>query len=102
MSKPKFPPLKELAQLCASLKKEISDEYRASDDPGDDTPGMQLTVGADGKGGWSWQTGDNSYSGGAYHYPHWAVVSLYRDSKCSEVAKEIRSELEEAYWQANG
>lgn len=42
---------------------------------------------------WSYQTGDNSYSGGAYGHPHWAVVWLTADSVPAEVAGEIADEL---------
>jgi hypothetical protein len=87
----KLPTTKELAALVRAVKSDISDEYRAFED--DDTPGIQLTVGCDGAGDWSYQTGDNSYSGGAYFYPHWAVVGVYRNSNCRELAKDIQSQL---------
>lgn len=87
---------KDLYDLCRAVKSEISDEYRAFDD--DDKPGIQLTVacndddgGADGN--WSYQTGDNSYTGGAYHFQHWAVVGVYRTSNCKELADDILSQL---------
>ena len=80
----------ELTQLIASLIPEIADEYRASDDPDDDIPGMQLTVATDNDVScWNYQTGDNSFTGGAYGLPHWAVISLYRDTDPVEAAKEI-------------
>ena len=58
--------------------------------------GIQLTVGADEKGDWSYQTGDNSYMGSAYHYPYWGVVGVYRNSNCRELAREIKDQIEEA------
>lgn len=84
--------------LVANLIPCIGDSYRASDDPDDDTPGMCLTIGftpedAQHDCRWAYQTGDNSFSGGAYGHPHWAVVSLYRDSDPAEIAEEIVSEL---------
>lgn len=93
-----FPSIKDLVDLCKEIKKQISDEYRAFID--DDVPGIQLTVGADGKGGWSYQTGDNSYTGGAYSYPHWAVVGVYRSSNCHELAKDILLQLYDLYEQS--
>ena len=87
----KLPPLSDLYDLCRAVKLDISDEYRAHVD--DDTPGILLTVGANGEGGWSWQTGDNSYTGGAYHYPPWAVVGVWRTSNCRDLAKEIQEQL---------
>lgn len=90
----------EWTQLIESLIPDICDDYRASDDPADDVPGMQLTIGftpttAEKDCHWHYQTGDNSYSGGAYGHPHWAVVSLYRDSDAAEVAEEIASQIGE-------
>ncbi len=87
----KLPKIKELVPLIKSIKKSICDDYRAFD--GDDIAGIQLTVGADGKGDWDYQTGDNSYSGGAYRFSDWAVVGIYRNSNSLEVAREIRDQL---------
>ncbi len=93
-AKPKFPTIKELRALFVALKKQIGDEYRASDDPQDDTPGMYVTIGNDPKtGAWTWQTGDNSYTGGAYGSPDWAVVSLYRRSDSAALAREAIDQL---------
>lgn len=86
----------EWARLLRSLKPDIGDDYRASDDSEDTKPGMQVTFGVtlkeDGSLSWSYQTGDNSYSGGAYRHPVWAVVSLYRRSNSRELAKEAMEE----------
>jgi hypothetical protein len=87
----KLPTIEELARLVRAVKKDICDEYRAFE--GDETPSIQLTVGADGEGDWSYQTGDNSYCGAAYHYPHWGVVGVYRSSDSREVAKDILNQL---------
>lgn len=54
-----------------------------------------LTVGWTPSGGWSYQTGDNSFTGGAYGHPVWAVVYLTADSIPDEVAGEILDELSE-------
>lgn len=83
-------------KLVESLIPQIDDDYRASED--DDIPGMCLTIGftpetRESNASWSYQTGDNSYSGGAYSHPHWAVVSIYRDSKPSEIVDDIESQL---------
>lgn len=84
---------REIRALLIQLKREIGDEYRASDDSDDNTPGMQVTLATTGGGSWSYQTGDNSYSGGCYSHPHWSVISLYRRSNCTELASEIVEEL---------
>lgn len=85
-------------KLFKALKSDICDDYRASDDPGDTMPGMQVTIGftpanEDKAASWSYQTGDNSYSGGAYSHPHWAVVSLYRRSNSRELAEDCASQI---------
>ncbi len=92
----KLPSRSELAALVRDVRSQISPEYRVSDDADDNTPGICLTVGANLKGEWSYQTGDNSFTGGAYHFPHWAVVSVYKDSHSYNLADEIREELAEA------
>lgn len=90
--------VREWRNLLIALKPTIADDYRASDAPDDSTPGMCVTIGftpatEDTDASWSYQTGDNSYTGGAYGHPHWAVVSLYRRSNCRELAKDIADQL---------
>jgi hypothetical protein len=94
----KLPLIKDLQALVKNVKSHIFEECRAFDE--DDIPGMQLTVGWDQDSGeWDYQTGDNSYSGAAYHYPTWGVVGVYRRSNALEVARDIRQQLAEgAIW----
>lgn len=87
----KLPTLKDLTALVANVKEQIEDDCLAFDES--DEPSIQLTVGANEAGEWDYQTGDNSYSGGAYFYPHWAVVGVYRDSNVREVAKDIQNQI---------
>jgi hypothetical protein len=77
--------------LVTRLIPTINDDYRASED--DDTPSMMLTVGAD-NAGWNYQTGDNSYTGGAYSYATWGIGYITRDSDPAVVAEGIASDLE--------
>ncbi len=57
---------------------------------------LELTIATDDeRSGWGYQTGDNSFTGGAYGFPHWAVTSLFKDSKPEDIVKEIESQLEE-------
>ena len=82
------------SELLKQLVQDIADDYRASDDPEDDQPGMQVTFGTnDEMSSWSYQTGDNSYTGGAYSFPHWAVISLYRDSDPAELAHDAIDQI---------
>lgn len=85
--------LSDLAELARDLIPEIADDYRVSDDKECDAPGMQVTIGAD-ESGWSYQTGDNSYTGGAYGYRCWGVGYLYRDTDPEDFARAILEDLE--------
>ena len=100
-----YEPIKaaDFVELVEAVRDNIADDYRASDDPDDETPGIQLTIGCDDAlEQWSYQTGDNSYTGGAYHYRHWAVVEVYRDSDAAELAADIVRQLGEAASDALG
>jgi len=85
-----LPPIGELKDVLIWAKLQIDDDYIAE---GDTIPSICVTIGANIKGEWAYQTGDNSYSGPAYHYPHWAVIQLYRRSNCLELTREIRDQL---------
>ncbi len=100
--------VKEWRSLFIELKKQIGDDYRANEE--DDCPGMCVTIGftpeSEDKdaswsgisfcaGGWGYQTGDNSFSGGAYGHPHWAVISLYRTSNSTELANDCADQIAE-------
>lgn len=88
------PTIKEVTALLVYLKKQIGDDYRASEDSEDDAPGMLVTIATnDAASEWSYQTGDNSYTGGCYQYPHWELIYLYRDSNCRDLAKSAVSNL---------
>lgn len=96
MSKMKLPTITEIAALVKSLKHDIGDEYRAYDDDDSNTPSMLVTIGVDpSSGAWSYQTGDNSYSGGAYGFHYWGVTSIYRRSNSRKIAKYLLSEVAE-------
>lgn len=84
----------EIYYLLGQLKKEISDEYRASDYPGDNKPGMQVTFATDGEK-WNYQTGDNSFTGACYSLPYWAVIYLYRDSNRQNLAQDVLNQWNE-------
>lgn len=84
---------REIRSLLIQLKRDIRDEYRCSDDPDDNTPGMLVTVATTDGESWSYQTGDNSYTGGCYSHPHWSLIYLYRRSNCTELASSAVDEL---------
>jgi hypothetical protein len=94
----------EWTRLFKMLKPDIGDDYRATDDPDDDKPGMCVTIGftpadEENDASWSYQTGDNSYTGGAYGHPHWAVCYLYRTSNSRELAKDAADQIGEIIFQ---
>ena len=84
-------------ELIADLKEvqaSIDDDYRAFED--DDQPGIQYTLACnDDQSEYAAQTGDNSYIGSAYSFPHWAVTGVYRDSDLSGLADELLDQLAE-------
>jgi hypothetical protein len=85
---------KDLYALARVVKQHIHDDYRAFED--DEVPGIKLTIGWNPKDNtWSFQTGDNSCTGGAYGYPIWAVTGVYRDSNCLDIAKDLINQLYE-------
>ena len=93
---PKLPLVKDLRELFVSLKRQIADEYIPEEGG---PPGFDVTIGCDTEtGAWSWQTGDNSYTGGAYGYPDWAVVWLTRRSDSTGLARDVRDQLEELWY----
>lgn len=91
----KTPTIKEITGLLIYLKKNIRDDYRAFDDEENDKPSMQVTIGASIDGSWGYQTGDNSYTGGAYEHKFWGVRALFRNSNCRELALDVLNEIEE-------
>ena len=59
---------------------------------------IQLTVGVtphEGRASWCYQTGDNSYSGGAYGHPFWGIAYVTHESDPETVASEILTEIDE-------
>lgn len=92
-----LPTIKELASLLISLKPTIQDDYRSSGcdfDNEQTTPDMDVTIGwTPEDGSWDYQTGDNSFTGGAYCHPHWGVVTLNRRSNSRDLAKDIIDQL---------
>ncbi len=83
------------AALLRSLKTAIADDYRATDDPEDNTPGMLVTFGLSADGSWSYQTGDNSFMGGAYGHACWGLAYLDRRSNCKDLAQHAFDEAVE-------
>jgi len=77
------PTIRELARYLTKCKRKIDDDMIRD---GDTVPSMDITL-AVGEDGFGLQTGDNSYTGSAYHYSYWGVNTLYRRSNSRELAK---------------
>lgn len=89
------PSIVELAKLIDSIKPDIEDDFRDNED---EEPGIDITIGCSYDEEWSYQTGDNSYTGGAYSHPFWGVGRITRRCNSRELAKEIIEDcLDQAY-----
>ena len=84
-TKIQLPSIRELQRALTSIKRDICDDYIQDDD---DSPSIQVTLACD-ETGYALQTGDNSYSGSAYHYKHWGVSSVYKNSNCDAIARDL-------------
>jgi len=76
----RYPTIKDLSALIRAIKADA------------DRDGLDLTIGADGYS-WSFQTGDNSFTGGAYGYRHWAVTTVYKRSDSRALARDLIGQL---------
>jgi hypothetical protein len=96
MKAPHHPLVYEFRDLLAELKPTIEDDFRAYQDCEiDNEPSILVTFASNDGEEWGFQTGDNSFHGGAYFYRHWGVVALYRDSDCLNLALEAFDEIME-------
>lgn len=67
---------------------------------GEDGAWVEVTIGCTfdfelGEISWNYQTGDNSFTGGAYGHPEWFNVTLCSRSSCKELAADLISEIED-------
>lgn len=92
----KLPTIKEVSALVRHVKSFVpkSDPDYIADD--EDKPGIDLTIGVDVETGeWSYQTGDNSYTGGAYGYRDWGVTRVYRSTNSRDCARDLINQVAE-------
>jgi hypothetical protein len=62
-------------------------------------PCIDVTIGCtfnwqEGEITWNYQTGDNSFTGGAYGHPEWFTTSIMSRSNCKEIVDDLISEIE--------
>ena len=86
--------LADLIVLVHDLKTHALDPDCRSEGQDDDTPTLQLTIGADASG-WNYQTGDTSFTGGAYGFAHWGIAYITADSEPADVAQTLIDDLED-------
>ena len=80
-----------LIELINSIQLDIEDDFIQE---GDDEPSIQLTISVNPEcDEWTYQTGDNSFTGSCYHHPYWGVSSVYRDSDAEELADYLIDDL---------
>lgn len=91
---------RDLEGLLKQLKPAIEDDFRAHEEA--TLPSIAVTIGAeitpDGIA-WDYQTGDNSYIGGAYCFPDWGIVDLHRRDNSRKLADEIVEQFLEIWAQ---
>ena len=81
---------RDVEALLKALKPTIEDDFRSHEEA--TLPSIAITIGAeltpDGIA-WNYQTGDNSYTGGAYGFRDWGIVDLHRRDSCKRLAGDI-------------
>jgi len=96
---PVLPTVEEVSELVSDI---IKGEWW------NDEGMIDLTIATNGEelpnisGGadWTFQTGDNSYTGSCYHYRHWAVTTISReDDNPNEIAENLVDQLAELVFQ---
>lgn len=92
----------ELYTLLVAIKKDFDWKWltRNSDFADSDSPAyVDVTIGCtfdfeEGAISWNYQTGDSSFTGGAYGHPEWFTTSLLSRSNCKDLAKDLTDEIE--------
>lgn len=80
---------KDTEELLIRMKKQFL---------GSHLKGLHITIGvtlSDEGFEWNYQTGDNSFTGGAYGHPHWVNIYLKGRSNCRELSKDAVEQLQE-------
>ena len=93
----------EVLDDISKLAQSIHDDYMSDAETvayaiDENSEGVQmLTIGAsvddNGDVAWSWQSGDNSYTGGAYPYEHWGVCYFDPETNGDNYAKQVVTDL---------
>jgi len=94
----------ELYSLLVAIKKDadwynLRRDFRESVSDPSDSPYVDVTIGCtfnftEGCIAWSFQTGDNSFTGGAYSHSEWFTTSILSRSNCKDLAKDLIEEID--------
>lgn len=85
--------LHDVARLLRDLQSTIDDDYRVEFQE-DSTPTMQVTIAcSDTLDRWAYRTGDTSFFGACYHYPHWGVGYLTKDADVMSLAESMIDDM---------
>lgn len=71
-----------------------TDVYTENVAPTQLTIGFSFDTDTDTVTEWSYQTGDNSFTGGAYSFPHWIVLHITHGSTLSELWQEVNEQID--------
>ena len=89
----------EIKKFLEEILPELQNELKALpvyNPYDDDSNFIQLTIATNNHGNeWTYQTGDNSYMGDCYFYPHWAVVYITEESEVDEILHDVIDQLED-------
>ena len=89
-----------MKELSNEVKRDISDfinmQISAWIENAIEYDGMDITFATNDDGDtWNYQTGDNSYTGGAYSLPHWSVSIINTETTVSELYNDVVDQLTE-------
>ena len=73
----------------------LPDSYPSQEDL-DNPETLQMTFASDDLETFTFQSGDNSFSGACYGLRHWGVVELAWDSDCKELAIDAVAQIADA------
>ncbi len=74
----------------------ILEDYLADTHKSVDAETLQMTFASDDLETFTFQSGDNSYSGACYGLRNWGVVELGTDSDCKELAIDAVEQIADA------
>ena len=91
---------KTMRELTTVLKEDIScfitNNWEGFIADAKEYDGLDITLATNEDGDtWNYQTGDNSYTGGCYSLPHWAVETITIDSIPSDIILSLLNQLDE-------